>query len=135
LALVEFVAVYTLVTVLAVDQEKIVQALEAIPDIGAIIALLISVAREEEITVFIVVSVIGVIRILIVGIDDAQARDLVHEICELIKKWFFEIKVTAKGHGIPSVCPPTFLAIHREWLIFTINADQFLCTLIASAMV
>ena len=91
-----------------------------------IVAILVVIAYENHVTIFVLLCAVGVIAVFIAGGEHGGFGGVEHELFELIKKRTIEIKIAAVLHGIPFVCEPFVLIVDFIRRIRGINGNDLL---------
>ncbi len=125
------VAELTLVTVRAVHH--VLTVVDAVREV----AILIVVTLRNQVTVLDVSGAVSEVTILERSgyHKPRHVRDIVLEFLVLLKEWSIKIKITAVLHRIPSVTPPLFHIINREFVITVVGRDNPLARFITLPVV
>ena len=125
----------TIETKLAVRPERRVKAVAALlegRDVATIFAL---VAREKEITIFVVAADIGEVGICVSYGDEIPARNGAQELAELFEKRPPRIVASSGAACIPSIAPPRRLLVDRKARAGWIDRDELLPGRVADSLI
>jgi len=107
-----------LVAEITLIEVQVIDTVAGIVDPRAVVALLGTVAGENQVAVAIVARTIAIVAVLHrLLLLERHARDAVAEREELRKEWFGEIEIPPMGERIPVIAPPRIDGIDRERFI------------------